>query len=194
MANESQSCKEHLTTLQRTMTLLTSITLLLTLFLSAEAQFGVPKRAEEAEPVLHEPGSVVDEKLVGKLQSANDQLTDQQAIDIAYLLEHVSRDPETQLLLQEMRSGTGQQEFADFVGELDPSDIVQGLAVSLEEMKMLDYLFQDPDRALKEMLAEDLIEEHMVETYQADPSLLEEDVRKAVYFNFVSMGAAGGYL
>jgi hypothetical protein len=167
--------------------------------LLVDAQFGVNRKAEagldadgQQEMMMQHPD--VDEAIISKLKQSNSDLTEQQAIDVAYMIYAVSQDPETQLLLSEMKSGTGRELYQDFVKEMSARDIAQGLAISLEEIRMLDYLFQDPQKAVIEMEKEGLLEDHMVKAYKNDPNLLEEDTRKSVYFSFVSLAAAGGYL
>jgi hypothetical protein len=108
---------------------------------------------------------------------------------------HIAQtDPETVLLIRRMKQGSGEDAFDDFEAEMSPMQIAQGLAQALEEIEMLDYLFQDPARAVAEMEKEGMIPSDKLTLYKKDPALLEEDTRKQLYFAFVSMAAAGGYL
>ena len=65
---------------------------------------------------------------------------------------------------------------------------------ALDEMKMLDVLFKDPVKAVDAFEAEGLLPPEHLEKYKKDPSLLEDDTRKALYFRFVSLAVVGGYL
>jgi hypothetical protein len=146
---------------------------------------------------IHPEGSVSGGEAAAVARALRDQnpdLTDQQAVDLAHMLGEVKKDPQTRLLLDDMKSGTGRELFQDFVKGMSQRDMVQGMAVSLEEIRMLDYLFQDPKRAFEEMEKDGMIEDHMVDVYRKDPGLLEDDTRKSVYFSFVSLSAAAGYM
>jgi hypothetical protein len=72
--------------------------------------------------------------------------------------------------------------------------IAQALGQALEELEMLEILFQDPARAVREMEKEGLIANDRLSAYKKNPDLLEEDTRTHLYFTFVSIAAAGGYL
>jgi hypothetical protein len=169
----------------------------------AIAQFGIGKKAEikegadagftdTADADANLP--LVNDDLVDRLMAANQQLTEQQAVDLAYVLEQLEKDPETQLLLSQLKSGTGREHLESFAADMDLSQIVHGLAVGIAELQMLDELFKDPQRAFDIMYEEGMIEEDKVDDYRKDPSLLQEDTRKSVFFTFVSLGAAGGFL
>jgi len=92
---------------------------------------------------------------------------------------HIAQtDPETVLLIRRMKQGSGEDAFDDFEAEMSPMQIAQGLAQALEEIEMLDYLFQDPARAVAEMEKEGMIPSDKLTLYKKDPALLEEDTRK----------------
>ena len=59
---------------------------------------------------------------------------------------------------------------------------------------MLEVLFQDKERALREMTKEGMIPEEKLSIYQTNPDLLETDTRRGLYFMFVALAEAGGYL
>ncbi len=119
-------------------------------------------------------------------------LTEQDAHDIAALIEAAGEDPETIKLIAALKEEN--QEDIDELQKLPEEEILEGLKVTLDEMKVLDVLFADPEKALEAMIAENLIPEEHLAKYQEKPSLLEEDTRKALYFRFVSLAVVGGYL
>lgn len=73
-------------------------------------------------------------------------------------------------------------------------EILNALKVTMDEMQMLDVLFKDKERALREMEKEGMIPEEHLKKYRKDPNLLEEDTRRALYFRFVTLAVVGGYL
>jgi hypothetical protein len=145
---------------------------------------------------------VVDEKLVLKLLQASGALDglggipEQTAIDVAAVIQSASTDPETSLLLHRMKAKGGKEEFLAFQRDMSDDQIVSGLAEVVAEMRSLELLFQrlNPNKAYEEMLGEGLVPAGREKEYKMNPQLLEEDVRKSLYFTFVSLAAAGGYL
>jgi hypothetical protein len=163
-----------------------------------DAQFGVfSKKPQEAQVGVDGDTKVLVETpsdaLVGRLLQSQ-VLSEEQAVDIAVLIESAQKDPETALLLRRLKEGSGQEAFGDFASDMSSLQIVQGLAQALEEMGMLEILFKDPARAVREMEKEGMIANDRLSEYKKNPDLLEEDTRKHLYFTFVSIAAAGGYL
>ena len=73
-------------------------------------------------------------------------------------------------------------------------ELVKGLEQAFEELQLLDVLFQDKERALREMDKEGMIEKEKLAMYKKNPDLLEADTRKGLYFMFVALAEAAGYL
>lgn len=72
--------------------------------------------------------------------------------------------------------------------------ILGGLKQVIDELLVLDYLFQDKEKALEAMEKEGMIPEEHLATYKKNPELLEEDTRRGLYMQFVSMSVVGGFL
>jgi len=71
---------------------------------------------------------------------------------------------------------------------------LNGMKGVLDEMKMMDFLFKDPVKAVEAFEAEGLLPPEHLETYKKNPELLEDDTRKALYFNFISLAVVGEFL
>ena len=134
------------------------------------------------------------EERIAKMMELRSDLDLQLAIDIEALMSSVSKDPETSLLLRRMREGSGEEAFTAFRDDMSPDGIVVALAQTLDELKMLDILFRDPQRAVKAMEEDGMIPRDKLPAYKKNPSLLEEDTRRGLYFSFLSLAAAGGYI
>ena len=65
---------------------------------------------------------------------------------------------------------------------------------TLDNLKLIEYLFKDPKKAVKEMEKEGMIEKAHIKKYRKDPALLEADTRKGLYFNFISLAVVGGFI
>lgn len=171
------------------------LTILVLVPILIDAQFGVPKKSQEA--AIDENGNVEAENpyadMASRLQSAA-PIEIQDAIDIATIIEAAKADPETKAMIAKMKQGDEGEMLAKLSQEVTPLEIVQGLQQSMEDMKGLEVLFADPERAVAEMEKEGLIDKKRLDFYQKNPEALADDTRKSLYFGFVSMAVAGGYL
>ena len=165
-------------------------------------QFGVPRKENEIDPkgkvgfeTATDTNKNARDAIAARLLSENKALTEQMAVDIAELISAAKRDPETALMLHRMKEGSGKEAFdALLASDLSVTEIIQALSQTVDELKLLDILFKDPKRALREMEKDGMIPTDKLSKYRQDPSLLEDDTRKSMYFSFVSLAAAGGYL
>lgn len=126
------------------------------------------------------------------LNTPDTNLTEQQAVNIAHVLEQIKSDPETAQLLFHMKD---EATYQDFARDLSGSQVVTGLQQALSEMEMAELLFQgDLHRAVREMDKDGMIPPHRLDEYTKNPKLLEDDTKKSLYFTFVSFASAGGFL
>ena len=129
------------------------------------------------------------------LQAASPDIPSQDAVDLAALLDAVMKDPETKLMVENLRSADGRKASLEaFSDSLKPGEIVNTLKQTMDELKALEYLFQDPARAVIEMEKEGMIPEQHKKMYKKNPQQLADDTRKGLYFSFVSLAVAGGFL
>ena len=164
---------------------------------TAVAKFGINididaiKETEVESDGSSNPTNQVSIEIINELIKAYPEIKHQSAVDVTAVIEAASKDAETALMSQRLKNSP---EMMKLKTEANDKQIVQGMETALEEMKLLDYLFKDPQRALEEMDKEGMIDKKYLETYKENPSLLEEDTRKGLWFNFVSLATAGGYL
>lgn len=145
---------------------------------------------------------VVDPELVLKLMQASGAfdgfggIPEQTAIDVAAVIQKASIDPETSLLLLRMKKEQDYNAFKNDDGMMTEDQIVSGLAEVIFEMNALETLYREygPDRAYEELLKEGMIPKNRIKEYKNNPSLLETDKLKSLYFTFITLAAAGGYL
>ena len=169
------------------------------LFVSlVSGQFGVLNKNDgtKLEDNLQEASIGVDgsinekyESLARKLQSAA-PISAEDAVHLAILLEEAKVDAETAILLSEMPKEAVEKLKATST----PMEIVNGMKANLDELKAVEILFSNPERAVIEMEKEGLIDKKRVDFYKKNPSILKDDTNKAIYFAFVSLAVAGGYL
>lgn len=163
--------------------------------LGARAQFGVPK-GEAAEADVGADGQVrlPDDVLAiaESLITTDPSLSQQDAVDIATVVNAAKNDKDTKVMLMKMKAENAEA----FAGteNLPKLEIVKGLEQAFEELKMVDVLFQDKERAFREMDKEGLIEKDKYAMYQKNPDLLESDTRKGLYVMFAALAEAAGYL
>lgn len=182
------------------MTQMKLLSLFLVLGISCvNAQFGILNNNEgdaKLEQTLQEAsidanGNVGTrfESLARDLQSVA-PISPEDAIHIAVLLDAAKNDPETAILLSQMPKDN----LKSLKDSATAVEIVRGLKQSLDELKAIEILFSNPERAVAEMDREGMIDKKRLSFYKKNPDALAEDTRKGVYFSFVSLAAAGEYL
>jgi hypothetical protein len=183
------------------------VSTLLLLFLPClcEAQFGILNDKNQAGGTpnqndgLLEAVSIEDMKRymtrAASLQAASPDIPSQDAVDLAALLDAVIQDPETKMMVENLRSADGRKASLEaFSDSLTQKEIVDTLKQTMDELKALEYLFLDPARAVREMEKEGMIPDQRKELYKKNPQQLADDTRKGLYFSFVSLAVAGGFL
>ena len=89
------------------------------------------------------------------------------------------------------------EENGESLGELKKLTTVEvlgGMKQALDNMRLVEYLFEDKERAVREMEKEGMIDNAHIKKYRKDPSLLEQDTRRGLYFQFISLTVVGGYI
>jgi len=72
-------------------------------------------------------------------------------------------------------------------------EILSGMREVINNMKLIDYLFKDRERAVAEMEKEGMIEDTHLDHYRKNPEALEEDTRRGLYFHFITLAVVAGY-
>jgi len=173
--------------------------LLLLRIQSTTAEFGIPK-ATTTEAAVDAEGNVLMEEeennpyieIATHLQSIA-PINIQDAIDIAAFLHAAKSDEDTKLMVFKLKNEQGEA-LAALSKEVTPMEIVQEMKKTVDEMKAMEFLFQDPVKTFTEMEREGMIEKSRLDFYKKNPEALVDDTRKGIYFGFVSMAVAGGFL
>jgi hypothetical protein len=151
------------------------------------AQFGVTKEGE-VKPEAGAGGAGAGADTGGPVT----KLTEQDAVDMRAIIQAAGEDPETIKLVAALKDENGDE--INELRKLPAEEILNGMKEALDEMKMVDLVFEDPVKALEAMEAEAMIPEEHLEAYRKNPQLLEDDTRKALYFRFVSLAVVGEFL
>ena len=118
-------------------------------------------------------------------------LTEQDAADMEAIINEAKKDVETMAMITKMKKEN--MEHIEELRKLSPQDIIGGLKETLDNLKLIEYLFQDKERALREMENEGMINKAHIKKYRKDPDLLEQDTRRGLYFQFISLAVVGGF-
>jgi hypothetical protein len=163
-------------------------------------QFGVASNRDVVEQVVVETsdgsfdGVHPREALVQTLLTrSHGKLHVNDATNIAFLIETARKDPATLEMVGTMKT-VQRETIAALVAETSDEQLMRQLHVALEEIKMLDILFKDPVKAVEEMDKEGLIDHKMLRHYRKNPALLEEETSKSMYFTFITLSVAAGFL
>ena len=174
----------------------------------ADAQFGVARDKgkikerllqHQAELAAKKAGSAASAEVNanGEAQTTNNPtegiMSPKDAADMENILIQASQDEETMKMVVQMK--IEMKDEIEALGNEPSEDILRGMLHQLVEMRFLEVLFKDPERAVEESIKEGLIEDKKkIKEYKKNPALLEADMRKGLYFSFISLAVAGGYI
>ena len=129
-------------------------------------------------------------------------MSEQDAHDIAAIIQAAKEDSDTIELVTKLKHDMN--DALNELRKLDQEEILGALKQSMEELKLLDYLFSEDmttkkkggyGRVLEEMVKDGMISDpSIIKKYKKNPDLLEQDTRKGVYFQFVSLAVVGGFM
>jgi hypothetical protein len=165
-----------------------SIILLSSIFLSfsyllqpIHAQFGIKKGTP-----ISKPGELEIDASTGapKEQQKEGFLSEKDAADM--------KDVETMAMITKLKQENS--EHLDELRKLSPMEVLGGMKETLDNMKLIEYLFKDKEKAVREMEKEGMIDKAHIKKYRKDPDLLEQDTRRGLYFQFISLAVVGGFI
>ena len=117
------------------------------------------------------------------------------ALALAKLVENVKADEESMMILEKMKAGEIVLGLEEDVKKAEHRDLVLAMINLFDELKAIDYLFQDPVRAVEAVNQEGMIgDEEKLNFYRQNPAQLKEDMRGGLYISFVYIAHVGGYL
>jgi hypothetical protein len=125
-------------------------------------------------------------------QDSSGFLSEKDAADMSAIIDEAKKDLETMAMITRMKN-----ENSDALSELhklSTMEVLGGMKEALDNMKLIEYLFQDKERAVREMVKEGMIDKAHVKKYRKDPNLLEQDTRRGLYFQFISLAVVGGFI
>jgi hypothetical protein len=125
-------------------------------------------------------------------ESTSGFLSEKDAADMSAIIDEAKKDLETMAMITRMKN-----ENSDALSELhklSTMEVLGGMKEALDNMKLIEYLFQDKDRAVREMEKEGMIDKAHIKKYRKDPNLLEQDTRRGLYFQFISLAVVGGFI
>mmetsp|Transcript_12953 Transcript_12953/g.27490 ORF Transcript_12953/g.27490 Transcript_12953/m.27490 type:complete len:179 (-) Transcript_12953:228-764(-) len=176
--------------LHQSFTLSALIALLFTpfLFCSVQGQFGVPKVPATLSEQNGEQ-NLGEETFGGSHQGF---LSDQDAANMEAILQEAMKDVETMAMITKMKEENPQH--TEELRKLPQIEIIGAMKETLDNMKLIEYLFKDKEKAVREMEREGMIEKAHIKKYRKNPELLEQDTRRGLYFQFISLAVVGGFM
>ena len=171
---------------------LRSIIFLLTTFLllhlpTTQAQFGIKKGTP-----ISTPGEAEIDAATGEGTPREGFLSEKDAADMSAIIEEAMKDVETMAMITKLKEDN--TDHLDELRRLSPMEVLGGMKEVLDNMKLIEYLFQDKERAVREMEKEGMIDKAHLKKYRKDPDLLEQDTRRGLYFQFISLAVVGGFI
>lgn len=153
------------------------------------AQFGIKKGTPISKPG---EGIEIDPSTGAPKQEREGFLSEKDAADMSAIIDQAMKDVETMAMITKLKSENSQH--LNELRQYSPMEILGGMKEVLDNMKLIEYLFQDKERAVREMEKEGMIDKAHVKKYRKDPDLLEQDTRRGLYFQFISLAVVGGFI
>ena len=168
------------------------VTLSLHQIISVQAQFGLKKGLPISLPQQQNGEDMMGMGDEGGARKQDGFLSEQDAADMAAIIEEAKKDLETMAMITKMKDANA-EEIAE-LSKLSTMEVLGGMKETLDNLKLVEYLFKDKDRAVREMEKEGMIEKAHIKKYRKDPNLLEQDTRRGLYFQFISLAVVGGFI
>ena len=159
------------------------------LLLSVHAQFGLKKGLPISLPQQNNGDDMMGD---GDGRKQDGFLSEQDAADMAAIIEEAKKDLETMAMITKMKEANA-EEISE-LRKLSTMEVLGGMKETLDNLKLIEYLFKDQERAVREMEKEGMISKEHIKKYRKDPDLLEMDTRRGLYFQFISLAVVGGFM
>ncbi len=136
---------------------------------SIRAQFGIKKGLPISLPQQNGNEMMTmggGDELAGGAGGGNDGreeqgfLSEKDAADMSAIIEEARRDLETMAMITRMREENGES-----LGELKKittMEVLGGMKQALDNMRLIEYLFEDKERAVREMEKEGMIDKAVI--------------------------------
>ena len=159
---------------------------------TTQAQFGIKKGTPISTPGSSTGGEAEIDAATGEGTPREGFLSEKDAADMSAIIEEAMKDVETMAMITKLKEDN--TDHLDELRRLSPMEVLGGMKEVLDNMKLIEYLFQDKERAVREMEKEGMIDKAHLKKYRKDPDLLEQDTRRGLYFQFISLAVVGGFI
>ena len=172
----------------------TILTLLLLQLQPTHAQFGIKK----GTPISQPGGAEIEiDAATGGTGTPNSNNNNQEkegflSEKMSAIIEEAMKDVETMAMITKLKQDNS--DHLDELRKLSPMEVLGGMKETLDNMKLIEYLFKDKEKAVREMEKEGMIDKAHIKKYRKDPDLLEQDTRRGLYFQFISLAVVGGFI
>lgn len=130
-----------------------------------------------------------------QLKNAAPEIPIDDTLVVATMLRDLAEDKFTLDMTNKMRAQNEDPQLRDFLNQATPKDIATGLYQITDEIKALELLFQNPQRAVEALNQDGIIpDESKLKFYRETPLQLKEDLTRVLYMSFVAFASKGGYL
>lgn len=158
--------------------------------LPGRAQFGIKKGVPIS--LSQQNGDGMASSAEGEVGKREGFLSEQDAADMSAIIEEAKKDLETMAMITKMKEDN--MEGLAELRKLSTMEVLGGMKETLDNLKLIEYLFKDKEKAVREMEKEGMIDKAHIKKYRKDPDLLEQDTRRGLYFQFISLAVVGGFI
>ena len=174
--------------------ILLSLSLAIALLPSSSWALTVQKK-EETETMSQEEVLKLME-IAKKFTEAVPEFKGDDALHLAKMIENLRGDEESMDILEKMKAGELVLGHEEQVKAAEHKDLVLGLINIFDELKAIDQLFQDPQRAVEAVNEDGMLggDEERLAFYRQNPAQLKEDMRGGLQISFLYISHIAGYL
>ena len=172
------------------------LSLCLALALLPSGSWALTVKAPENEPQLSEEETLELMGIASKFTEIVPEFTGDDTLLMAKLVQDLKGDEESMEMLAKIKSGELEFSNADDVKNAEPKEIVMGMISIFDELKAVEVLFQDPNRAVEAVSQEGMLgdDEERLNFYKQNPAQLEADMKGGLHVTFVYLSHVAGFM
>ena len=170
------------------------ISLCLALVLLPSNSRALTIKKPETEEKLEEKGSKMME-IAAKLIEVVPEYQQNDAVQLASLIQNLKEDEETKQVIELIKSGDIAFDNDEEVKNAEHKELVTAMIILFDELKAIEVLFQDPNKAVEVINGEGMLEnEEALKYYQQNPGELQNQMTQKLFMSFIRIAHTAEYL
>lgn len=172
------------------------LSLCLALALLPSGSWALTVKTPEKEPQMSEEKTLELMGIAQKFTEAVPEFKGDDALLMAKLVQDLKGDEQSMQMLAKMKSGEIDLGNTDHIEKAEHKEIIMGLINLFDELKAIEILFQDPNRAVEAVSQEGMLgdDEERLNFYKQNPAQLEADMKAGLHPSFLYLSHVAGFM